>query len=757
MDLAASDIVTEYEELAEIFQEKYGMDVSINVDALVKDYNQELSRLAAVIVDSNIQVKLNIQASRELETLKKIKSFNLPESFDYATSSWCFRHLTDPVGTLVQTHNILNPKGGMLHADGFLSKVKLGDKEMGLTSTMRIVLHSMEMPYIFDPKDNQVRRAGGYILTRNNPEELSLNYQHLEVERTERYGIDCELISAIDLKADVEVLKQELFSKNGYRSSLYEDKEMALNGSALEKYNYSLGTERYFATEPKYFVTGVVVKSAETALLLGKLKLEGINVGTNKISAKQYEALFNFIKQEYPDLNAIKQDDTNRELIIQYMVYDIVKNTSSKTLEAAFSTYPDFNYIDYINEHCLFLATINGNTDLFSEIHGILNEPNLDGGSNIDLSKMYLDTLKLIDNYLKNNDYQSIKTRLSFYKENEKMGEALLSMAFEYSIRNGGYISKNKVIHAIISELGIKLTREHIQQYFNNSRVTKGNNIIQSGFATMDDFVSIGDIQKIDALTSYDAEYAYKNTGQKFAELKEYDTEKIKFMTSREVRTIVNDRKYVDIKLIGAMYDQDKYFTQFIVGLYDAEQQKLILESDIVRNHFGNNPFSENKFNLLNKIKQDFRMEKLEWVDFVNFSEKKLELLSSDSFKKLLKDKKVTFEELSALPEDKLEAMSRENIILLILNREASLPFKAISELRAAEINTIAKTSSFTSLMAAPKAEFDEIVGKTELSGLKKIAIALRGQIAERTQASPAEKKPTSPNVNSRRGSLDLR
>ncbi len=51
------------------------------------------------------------------EIAEQLKSFE--NRIDLAVSSWTFRHLVDPVGTFLQTYQLLRPETGLLLMDGF--------------------------------------------------------------------------------------------------------------------------------------------------------------------------------------------------------------------------------------------------------------------------------------------------------------------------------------------------------------------------------------------------------------------------------------------------------------------------------------------------------------------------------------------------------------------------------------------------------------------------------------------------------------
>ena len=62
------------------------------------------------------------------ESLNKEGIFTEDETFDFIISSWCLRHLTDPMGTMVQAYDLLGPKRLMLF-DGFAHYLALPDEE----------------------------------------------------------------------------------------------------------------------------------------------------------------------------------------------------------------------------------------------------------------------------------------------------------------------------------------------------------------------------------------------------------------------------------------------------------------------------------------------------------------------------------------------------------------------------------------------------------------------------------------------------
>ena len=73
------------------------------------------------IVETNRCKIYNLGAFKVEELFEQFKKegLNLQNNVDLAISSWCFRHLNDPVGTFAQTYDLLRPKSGIFLFDGF--------------------------------------------------------------------------------------------------------------------------------------------------------------------------------------------------------------------------------------------------------------------------------------------------------------------------------------------------------------------------------------------------------------------------------------------------------------------------------------------------------------------------------------------------------------------------------------------------------------------------------------------------------------
>ncbi len=91
-------------------------DIKINIYAIRGE-----KHLGERIVQTDRCTIYNLGAFKVEELFAKFKElgFDLENKVDLAISFRCFRRLNDPVGTLVQTYNLLRPKSGRLFIDGF--------------------------------------------------------------------------------------------------------------------------------------------------------------------------------------------------------------------------------------------------------------------------------------------------------------------------------------------------------------------------------------------------------------------------------------------------------------------------------------------------------------------------------------------------------------------------------------------------------------------------------------------------------------
>lgn len=124
--------------------------------------------------------KLGAFKIEELESTFKAKGFDFKNKIDLIVSSWAFRHLVDPVGTLVQAYNHLRPDTGLFFFDGFFfgyDTQKDALEGMVPYLNMSTLLLDTKAPFLIDP-DNGGRAINQFILKRVGEAllELPLKY-----------------------------------------------------------------------------------------------------------------------------------------------------------------------------------------------------------------------------------------------------------------------------------------------------------------------------------------------------------------------------------------------------------------------------------------------------------------------------------------------------------------------------------------------------------------------------------------------------
>lgn len=99
--------------------------------------------------------------------------------FDMIVSCWTFRHLVDPVGTFVQTYDLLRPGSGLFFADGFFFQDK-ADPLKHEEELMQTLLHQTKAPFLARSY-TAGRSFNRFVIQRKDSESLKLpmSYQGL--------------------------------------------------------------------------------------------------------------------------------------------------------------------------------------------------------------------------------------------------------------------------------------------------------------------------------------------------------------------------------------------------------------------------------------------------------------------------------------------------------------------------------------------------------------------------------------------------
>ena len=171
-------------------------------------------------IDEDCAIRTNL-GQFEIENLQEAftnKLSNLKNKVDLVVSSWTFRHLVDPVGTLTQTIDLLKPKTGHLLMDGFFALEK-NDQTLDKDSAnlnLQKVLTKLQVPVILSYEDSILAQ---FALKRpsSNPCSLSLAYADT-LKRVERDSNSSalETVRFTSLEPDdllpLSLLENELFN-----------------------------------------------------------------------------------------------------------------------------------------------------------------------------------------------------------------------------------------------------------------------------------------------------------------------------------------------------------------------------------------------------------------------------------------------------------------------------------------------------------------------------------------------------------------
>jgi hypothetical protein len=117
----------------------------------------------------------------DLEQAFSSKGIDLCGKLDLIVTSWCFRHLADPLGTMVQAYNLLRPQTGLFFGDGFFYKLagqSMDELDMfKCEANMINLLLNMKVPFLIHP-DSSMRRLNAFVFKKDNSAPLQLPLQY---------------------------------------------------------------------------------------------------------------------------------------------------------------------------------------------------------------------------------------------------------------------------------------------------------------------------------------------------------------------------------------------------------------------------------------------------------------------------------------------------------------------------------------------------------------------------------------------------
>jgi SAM-dependent methyltransferase len=110
----------------------------------------------------------------------------LINKIDVIVSSWCFRHLADPVGTFAQAHDLLKPSTGLFLFDGFFMKLDDDSEWAGRDAPLRmeeLLMNTGGRYFTLESSSRAGRRLPVFLFQKNQstPLQLPLNYTGCEV------------------------------------------------------------------------------------------------------------------------------------------------------------------------------------------------------------------------------------------------------------------------------------------------------------------------------------------------------------------------------------------------------------------------------------------------------------------------------------------------------------------------------------------------------------------------------------------------
>lgn len=165
-----------------------------------------------------------------LEEEFKKRGHNLTGQVDFMVSSWCFRHLVDPTGTLLQAYEQLKPETGIILLDGFFREIsgKEPKNNLGINLEFASLLLQFRSPF-FQIDDTSLRRAGCFFMQKSNNTPM-IPYQYKDLRTgVVRAQIGSECITVFE---EVKNLNREL--REDFKPKIQESN---YNGKAYISFN----------------------------------------------------------------------------------------------------------------------------------------------------------------------------------------------------------------------------------------------------------------------------------------------------------------------------------------------------------------------------------------------------------------------------------------------------------------------------------------------------------------------------------------
>ena len=170
----------------------------------------------------NFQIEALIDAFEE-------RGLQLANKVDVVVSSWCFRHLVDPVGTFTQAYDLLRPKTGHLLFDGFFflhENETMLDKSLNFNARMVRLCLETRAPFL-TCSHNCARSLDHFIVSKTDDRQCRLHKRYLGTEKLgwkQRWQIESRTVTRFKSLEESGVEAASLLWEGEYRGDkgMYE-------------------------------------------------------------------------------------------------------------------------------------------------------------------------------------------------------------------------------------------------------------------------------------------------------------------------------------------------------------------------------------------------------------------------------------------------------------------------------------------------------------------------------------------------------
>lgn len=202
------------------------MDIPKNIKIHIFGIRGE-KYLGERIIETDLYKIYNLGAFKIEELFAKFKEqkLDLENKLDLIISKWSFCHLVDPVGTFIQTYNLLRPKTGLLLIDGFMflhEKDKLSDVD----HNGRLMQLFLDTKASFLTKSHSFpSELNHFILQRSDSgKDCQLPMTYLDVEDASEYQANSQLVTRFHRAPQEE--DKEIYSESSDYNSLYGEAKL---------------------------------------------------------------------------------------------------------------------------------------------------------------------------------------------------------------------------------------------------------------------------------------------------------------------------------------------------------------------------------------------------------------------------------------------------------------------------------------------------------------------------------------------------